>query len=185
MVVTGTHVREMDLCSSQQRAFDDALGGKNVFVGGDAGGGKSYVVRAVEDAIRDTRDGVILNARDAHWGVSAIPIEGEWEFGYRDAQLMQRATLLVVECEVQRTHRPTDPVATFGGRTRENADPALLDHVLRKVRNPALPFGGLQVLFHYAADWDMAVVARQLEAAGLPGSVITIDDRRGGGVSFD
>jgi ATP-dependent exoDNAse (exonuclease V) alpha subunit len=132
----------MTLTESQQRAVDLVGEGKNIFISGSAGTGKSYTI----EAIKEKYPYVYLTAST---GIAAINIGGEtlhrWSGIKPDHETVKNVTDKLwweIRLKIEKARAIlVDEVSMVSGSFID-----LLDGVLKKIRRNNSPFGGIQIV---------------------------------------
>ncbi|KAF4852415.1 ATP-dependent DNA helicase pfh1 [Colletotrichum siamense] len=150
-------VPKLPLSPEQQRAFDLAINGHNLFITGSGGCGKSYLVETLNSEFRARRKKVHLLAPT---GQAAVNVGGRTTFSYMgwrpddlgkfDQTLVDQARGQLVWKRITSTNvLIIDEISMVGKQFFER-----LSYVIRKIRqtmrplpkNVDSPFGGIQII---------------------------------------
>lgn len=139
---------EEQMSPDQARAIRSLLAGKNVFLTGSAGTGKSYTIAKVKEIWEAKGLKVALTSTS---GNSAVLIGGSTIHSWSGIHLCQSKDSAIKnvmkfkkpQIRINETHLLIlDEISMMSANLLE-----VLDHVCKVVRNCAQPFGGIQVLF--------------------------------------
>ena len=138
----------LSLSNSQRLAVDKIAGGKNVFITGPAGTGKSFLLNYIKEEYRDS--GLHITAST---GISAINVGGQTLHSWAGLGLgnMPLNEILRNICSVRGMHmRKKLRSAKMLAIDEISMIPAhifdLLNELLKTVRNNQDPFGGIQLI---------------------------------------
>ncbi|MDR1498680.1 MAG: AAA family ATPase, partial [Rickettsiales bacterium] len=136
------------LSDSQKKAIDAILGGKNVFVSGSAGTGKSYLLNYLKTELKNKNLQVTATTGIAAINIGGITLHSWANLGIDDSpveQIVQKifsASGINTRKKIQKTEILTiDEVSMLSMETFEK-----VDKLLRMVRNNDKPFGGIQMI---------------------------------------
>ncbi len=133
----------------QEQALNILKAGKNVFLTGSAGAGKTYVLNQYIDYLREHSVGVGITAST---GIAATHIGGmtihAWSgIGIKDHLTQKDIDILLSRQQIKKRMRQTrvliiDEVSMLGAHVID-----MIDQVCRAFKDEERPFGGLQVVF--------------------------------------
>ena len=143
----------MVLSDDQQRAYDAALSGRNVFVTGPGGVGKSEVVNQIIEGLRAKGKNVYVTGST---GVAAVRVGGSTIHSYLGTRLAYSKDSLRASFARDSTPNLSNVAARFG-----RTDVLVLDEVsmltgdyldmmdwwIKRHRASTKPFGGIQMIF--------------------------------------
>ncbi|KAI6833942.1 hypothetical protein KC340_g10850 [Hortaea werneckii] len=140
----------IQLDAQQQEAYNDAVAGRNLFITGPAGGGKSTIIRMLISALQDRGKRVRICAPT---GKAAEQIGGTTYHSFlklnqgtnnnsiRQLEWKARASWLRPQL------KDTDVLIIDEISMVQNEDLQRIDRILRAGRSSNEPFGGVQVIF--------------------------------------
>ncbi|KAI7283948.1 hypothetical protein KC345_g2647 [Hortaea werneckii] len=140
----------IELDAQQQGAYDDALAGRNLFITGAAGSGKSTIIRMLISALQDRGKRVRICA---HTGKAAEQIGGTTYHSFLKLnQGTNNNSIRQLEWKARASWRrpqlkDTDVLFIDEISMVQNEDLQRIDRMLRAARSSNEPFGGVQVIF--------------------------------------
>ncbi|KAI7506344.1 hypothetical protein KC367_g158 [Hortaea werneckii] len=140
----------IELDAQQQEAYDDAVAGRNLFITGAAGSGKSTIIRMLISALQDRDKRVRICAPT---GKAAEQIGGKtYHSLLRLSQKTKNSSIRQLEGRARTSWlrprlRDTDVLFIDENSMVSNEDLQRIDGMLRAGRSSNEPFGGVQVIF--------------------------------------
>ncbi|KAI6812394.1 hypothetical protein KC332_g3505 [Hortaea werneckii] len=140
----------IELDAQQQEAYDDAVAGRNLFITGAAGSGKSTIIRMLISALQDRDKRVRICAPT---GKAAEQIGGKtYHSLLRLSQKTKNSSIRQLEGRARTSWlrprlRDTDVLFIDEISMVSNEDLQRIDGMLRAGRSSNEPFGGVQVIF--------------------------------------
>ena len=148
IVVTPPTNEEPPLSPSQQRAFESVMHGQNVFITGNAGSGKSFLIKRIIKALSERRRRGVLTASTgiASWNIGGVTAHSFAGMGLADKDIKVYTSNMKYKPDKVKEWKELDVLiidecsmlgVDFFGK---------LDAMARFTRGSELPFGGLQVI---------------------------------------
>jgi ATP-dependent DNA helicase PIF1 len=134
---------------TQKEALDILKTGRNVFLTGAAGSGKTYVLREYINYLRslDASIGITASTGIAATHMGGVTIHSWSGIGVRDSLNKSEVAEIAEKRHVRKNVEKASVLIVDEISMLHHFQLDLVDMVLREIKNSELPFGGLQVVF--------------------------------------